>query len=74
MRNALIQREQVTGREVHHPIWQVKPDMAAQRVHRDPACRRVLMHARIRLHSNQHNAEIGVLYQRLRTSSRGLQP
>jgi hypothetical protein len=25
MRNALIQREQVTGREVHHPVWQVKP-------------------------------------------------
>ena len=74
MRNAPIQREQVTGREVHHPVWQVKPDMAAQRVHRDPACRRVLMHARICLHRDQHNAEICVLYKRPRTPPRGVQP
>ena len=74
MRNALIQGEQVPRREIHHPLGQVKPDMAVKRVHRDSACRRVLMRARIRLHSDQHNAEIGVLYKCLRTSPRGLQP
>ena len=74
MRNALIQGEQVPRREIHHPLGQVKPDMAAKRVHRDSACRGVLMHARIRLHSDQHNTEIRVLYKRLRTSPRGGQP
>ena len=42
MRNALIQGEQVPRREIHHPLGQVKPDMAVKRVHRDSACRRVL--------------------------------
>jgi len=74
MRNALIQGEQVPRREIHHPPGQVKPDMAVKRVHRDSACRRVLMHARIRFHSNQHNAKIRVLYKRLRTSPGGGQP
>jgi hypothetical protein len=45
--------------------------MAVKRVHRDSACRCVLVHARIRLHRDQHNAEIRVLYKRLRTSPRG---
>jgi len=70
MRNALIQGEQVPRREIHHPLGQVKPDMAVKRVHRDSARRRVLMYARIRLHSDQHNAEIRVLHKRLRTSPR----
>jgi len=74
MRNALIQGEQVPRREIHHPLGQVKPDMAVKRVHRDSARRRMLMYARICLHSDQHNAEIRILYERLRTSPRGVQP
>jgi len=70
MRNALIQSEQVPRREIHYPLGQVNPDMAVERVHRDSACRCVLMHARVRLHRDQHNAEIRVLYKRLRTSPR----
>ena len=64
MRNALIQGEQVSRREIHYLLGQVKPDMAVKCVHRDSACRCVLMHARIRLHRDQHNAEIWVLYKR----------
>ena len=74
MRNALIQNEQFPGREIHHPLGQMEPDMAVKRVHRDSASRRMLIHARIRLHGDQHNAEIRVLYERLRTSSRGVLP
>ena len=61
MRNALIQGEQGARREINHPLGQVKPNMAVKRVHRDSACRCVLVHARIRLHRDQHNAEIRVL-------------
>ena len=41
-------------------------EVAVNRVHRDSACRCVLVHARIRLHRDQHNAEIRVLCKRLR--------
>jgi len=40
----------------------MKPDMAARQVHGNSSCRGVLMHARIGLHSDQHNAKIRVLY------------
>src|ERR1019366_123097 len=45
MRNALIQDEQVPGREIHHPLGQMEPDMAVKRAHRDSASRSVLLHA-----------------------------
>ena len=74
VRHALIQCEQAARGKIYYPPRQVEPDMARKRVHRDPACRCVLMHARIRLHGDQNNAEVRVLHERLRTSSRGLKP
>ena len=68
----MIEGEQVPRREIHHPLGQVKPDMTVKRVHGDSARRRVLVHARIRLHSDKHNAEIRVFYKRLRTSPGGV--
>jgi hypothetical protein len=70
----LIQGKQVPGWEIHHLPWQVEPDMTVKRVHRYSGCRRVLVHARIRLHSDQHNAKIRVFHKRLRASSGSLQP
>jgi hypothetical protein len=52
----------------------VKPDMAVKRVHRESASRCMLMHARIRLHSDQYKLQIRVLYKRLLTSPCGRQP
>src|SRR5579864_5220656 len=49
-------------------------DMAGKRVHRDSACRRVLMHARIRFHGDQHDAQVRVLHECPGTSPRGLKP
>ena len=60
--------------QIHHLLRQVDSDVAVERVHRDSAGRRVLVHARIRLHSDQHNAEIRMLYKCLRTSPRWVHP
>jgi hypothetical protein len=71
---ALIESEQVPGREFYHLLWQMKPDVTAQSVHRDSRRRRVLMHAGLCLHGDQNNAKIGMLCERLGTSPRGLLP
>ena len=63
MRHAVIEGEQVPSGEIHHPGRQMEPDMAVKRLYRDSACRRMLMHARIRLHSDEQDAEIRVLYE-----------